>query len=77
MRKADSGGMKINQAVRTDIANSVLCWLATVDSEGIPNVTPKEIFTSYSDDRIIIADIGIIQQRPKHSCSVSGLRELC
>jgi predicted pyridoxine 5'-phosphate oxidase superfamily flavin-nucleotide-binding protein len=48
---------KINQAIRTDIENSVLCWLATVDAAGVPNVSPKEIFDSYNDDRIVIADI--------------------
>lgn len=48
---------RIDQAVRMDIENSVLCWLATVDSSGVPNVTPKEIFSSYGDDRIVIADI--------------------
>jgi predicted pyridoxine 5'-phosphate oxidase superfamily flavin-nucleotide-binding protein len=37
--------------------NSVLCWLATVDPAGVPNVTPKEIFTSHGEDRIVIADI--------------------
>jgi predicted pyridoxine 5'-phosphate oxidase superfamily flavin-nucleotide-binding protein len=50
-------GGPINLAVRTDIENSVLCWLATVDTAGVPNVTPKEIFTSFGDDRIVIADI--------------------
>lgn len=49
--------MKINDAVRSDIASSVLCWLATVDAEGMPNVTPKEMFASYGDDRLVIADI--------------------
>ena len=48
---------KINQAIKTDIENSVLCWLATVDTAGVPNVSPKEIFDSYNDDRIVIADI--------------------
>ena len=51
------GGSKINQAIKTDIENSVLCWLATVDTAGVPNVSPKEIFDSYNDDRIVIADI--------------------
>ena len=36
---------------------SVLCWLATVSSEGMPNVSPKEIFTHYGEDQIIIANI--------------------
>lgn len=50
-------GPKIDQAVRTDIENSVLCWLATVDPTGAPNVTPKEIFSHYGDDRLVVADI--------------------
>ncbi|MHB2264149.1 pyridoxamine 5'-phosphate oxidase family protein [Aliihoeflea sp. PC F10.4] len=49
--------MKLNDAVRTDIANSVLCWLATVDVDGMPNVTPKEMFAAFGDDRLVIADI--------------------
>lgn len=48
---------RIDQAVRTDIENSVLCWLATVDPDGVPNVTPKEIFSSFGDDSIVVADI--------------------
>jgi predicted pyridoxine 5'-phosphate oxidase superfamily flavin-nucleotide-binding protein len=48
---------KINQAMRIDVENSVLCWLATVDPSGTPNVTPKEIFSCYGDDRIVVADI--------------------
>lgn len=47
----------LNEAIRTDIANSVLCWLATLDAEGTPNVSPKEIFAAHGDDRIVIADI--------------------
>lgn len=43
--------------MRIDIENSVLCWLATVDADGTPNVTPKEIFSAYGDDRIVVADI--------------------
>jgi uncharacterized protein len=49
--------MTINQAVRTDIDNSVLCWLASVDADGMPNVSPKEIFAALEDDRIVIAEI--------------------
>jgi uncharacterized protein len=51
------GSVRITQAVRTDIDNSVLCWLATVDPAGVPNVSPKEIFHDYDDDRIVVADI--------------------
>lgn len=46
-----------NDAVREDISRSVLCWLATVDGDGQPNVSPKEIFTHHGDDTLLIADI--------------------
>ena len=36
---------------------SVLCWLATVAPDNIPNVSPKEIFTHYQEEYIIIANI--------------------
>ena len=51
------GSLRITEAVRADIENSVLCWLATVDAAGVPNLSPKEIFHHYNDDRIVIADI--------------------
>ncbi|TVR10822.1 MAG: pyridoxamine 5'-phosphate oxidase family protein [Salinarimonadaceae bacterium] len=47
----------INDAVREDIRHSVLCWLATVDENGQPNVSPKELFTDHGEDAILIADI--------------------
>jgi predicted pyridoxine 5'-phosphate oxidase superfamily flavin-nucleotide-binding protein len=51
------GGHRLNDAVKTDIENSVLCWLATVDADGTPNVSPKEIFCAHGDDHIVVADI--------------------
>ena len=47
----------LDPAIAVDVENSVLCWLATVDPAGTPNVTPKEIFALYGDDRLVIADI--------------------
>jgi uncharacterized protein len=47
----------INEALRVDIAGSVLCWLATADASGRPNASPKEIFAALGDDRLVIADI--------------------
>jgi len=38
------------------INSSVLCWLATVDAGGQPNVSPKEIF-AIDKDKLIIANI--------------------
>jgi len=39
------------------ITRSVLCWLATVDDSGHPNVSPKEVFCAWGDDSILIANI--------------------
>lgn len=36
---------------------SILCWLATVDTDGMPNVSPKEVWCHYKSDTIIIANI--------------------
>ena len=36
---------------------SVLCWLATADAKGQPNVSPKEIFTFYGAEFLLIANI--------------------
>lgn len=41
-----------------DSANrSVLCWLATVDAHGQPNVSPKEIFAVFDTEHLVIANI--------------------
>ena len=49
--------LTLNDDVKNYIQTSVLCWLATVDAEGCPNVSPKEIFTAYQDTHLIIANI--------------------
>ena len=38
------------------IDNAVLCWVASVSPEGVPNVSPKEVFVS-SKDSILVAHI--------------------
>lgn len=45
------------QDVLNYIDRSVLCWLATVDAEGYPNVSPKEAFLAYGDAELLIANI--------------------
>jgi hypothetical protein len=47
----------LSAEVRKDIDQSVLCWLATLDAEGWPVVSPKEVFAAYDDQYIVIADI--------------------
>ncbi|OKL43890.1 pyridoxamine 5'-phosphate oxidase family protein [Pseudovibrio exalbescens] len=49
--------MHLNDAVRLDIDRAVLCWLATVDPDGYPSVSPKELFCAYDNQSIIIADV--------------------
>ena len=46
----------MDEKVKEAIDKSVLCWLATATPEGVPNVSPKEVFT-YFNDTIIIANI--------------------
>ena len=43
--------------IKKYIDQSILCWLATVSKDGIPNVSPKECFTYYGDKHIIIGNI--------------------
>jgi len=49
--------MELTKEIKSCIDKSVLCWLATVSNENIPNVSPKEIFAHYETDKIIIANI--------------------
>ncbi|MBK6636318.1 MAG: pyridoxamine 5'-phosphate oxidase family protein [Rhodocyclaceae bacterium] len=39
------------------IQRSVLCWLATADADGVPNVSPKEVFCAFGRDRVLVAHI--------------------
>lgn len=49
--------MELTEDIKAYIDKSVLCWLATASREGMPNVSPKEIFTYHGSDKIIIANI--------------------
>lgn len=49
--------MKLTETIKTSIDKSVLCWLATASTNGFPNVSPKELFTYFGDERLIIAHI--------------------
>lgn len=48
---------RLSADIRRLIDRCVLCWLATVDPEGGPTVSPKEIFEALGDDRLLIAHI--------------------
>lgn len=49
--------MELTADIKKYIEQSVLCWLATSSPEGAPNVSPKEVFTNYGHDCILIANI--------------------
>ncbi|WP_268746521.1 pyridoxamine 5'-phosphate oxidase family protein [Nitrincola sp. A-D6] len=43
--------------VRESVERSVLCWLATCDENGQPNVSPKEVFAVVDSQNIVVANI--------------------
>ena len=49
--------MELTTEIKEYINRSVLCWLATVSNETVPNVSPKEIFSYYKTNKIIVANI--------------------
>ncbi|MEP2057954.1 MAG: pyridoxamine 5'-phosphate oxidase family protein [Maribacter litoralis] len=49
--------MKLTEDIKAAISDSVLCWLATSSADNMPNVSPKEIFSCFEDDTIIVANI--------------------
>ena len=67
--------MELTSEIKEYINRSVLCWLATVSAENIPNVSPKEIFNYYGTNKIIVANIASpqtvrnIKQNPNISIS--------
>jgi len=46
----------IKNEILESIDKCVLCWLATANDKGAPNVSPKEIFCFYND-HLLIANI--------------------
>lgn len=61
----------LTEDLKKRIDDSVLCWLATADVDGLPNVSPKEVFTYYGNEWLLIANIASpgsvknIQANPK------------
>jgi predicted pyridoxine 5'-phosphate oxidase superfamily flavin-nucleotide-binding protein len=47
----------LSEQVKESAVRSVLCWLATVDDSGQPNVSPKEIFAVFDSEYLVIANI--------------------
>ena len=51
------GYMDLTPEIKDYIKRSVLCWLATASADHIPNVSPKEIFSAFGSNKIIVANI--------------------
>jgi len=47
----------LTEDIKKSIDKSVLCWLATSNQAGEPNVSPKEIFIAYDDSTLLVANI--------------------
>ncbi len=47
----------LTEPIREAARRSVLCWLATVDADGQPNVSPKEVWTMADDQHVVVAHI--------------------
>ena len=47
----------LTDAVRDSARRSVLCWLATVDAQGQPNVSPKEVWAIADAQHVVVANI--------------------
>lgn len=52
---------------------SVLCWLATADAQGVPNVSPKEIFAVFDDQHLVIANIA----SPQSAANIAANPQVC
>ncbi len=49
--------LRLTDEALAAIERSALCWLATVDADGAPNVSPKEIFRADGDRALLVANI--------------------
>jgi predicted pyridoxine 5'-phosphate oxidase superfamily flavin-nucleotide-binding protein len=63
----------LNESVRDAASCSVLCWLATVDADGQPNVSPKEVWAIADDAHVVVANIA----SPLSACNIAQQPQVC
>ena len=63
----------LTDEIRASLDESVLCWLATVDADGAPSCSPKEIFVHHGASGVAIADIA----SPGSARNVRANPEVC
>ena len=59
--------------VRESVERSVLCWLATSDENGQPNVSPKEVFAVADDQSLVVANIA----SPRSARNIKVNQKVC
>lgn len=47
----------LTHEIKEYIDNTMYCWLATIDKDGKPSISPKEMFMVYKDETIIVANV--------------------
>ena len=56
--KGESASQPLLTPIHQAMADkSVLCWLATADAAGQPNVSPKEVFAIADGEHVVVANI--------------------
>jgi predicted pyridoxine 5'-phosphate oxidase superfamily flavin-nucleotide-binding protein len=63
----------LTEAVREAASRSVLCWLATVDAHGQPNVSPKEVWAIADDQHVVVAHIA----SPVSARNIANQQQVC
>lgn len=63
----------ITTEVRESVERSVLCWLATSDEHGQPNVSPKEVFAVVDSQNIVVANIA----SPQSAKNIRENQKIC
>lgn len=63
----------ITTKVRESIERSVLCWLATSDENGHPNVSPKEVFAVADSQNMVVANIA----SPRSARNIRENQKIC
>ncbi|MEZ4398052.1 MAG: pyridoxamine 5'-phosphate oxidase family protein [Candidatus Krumholzibacteriia bacterium] len=63
----------LSDEIRGAMQESVLCWLATATRDGVPNVSPKEMFVPYGEDCVLIANIA----SPNSAANIAGNPSVC
>lgn len=62
-----------DRKIAESLDSAVLCWLATTDGAGMPNVSPKEIFAASEDGHLLIANIA----SPKSVANIEICPNVC